>query len=109
MGTEAQLVSMTTFTDVTEEGTMPGDGGDTGILCVMGPVTGTGSEVGSGAADGVETVTVIKGDAACTAVVAPDTSGCAKGGPGECPRPGVSLVFDTMLNSGVFKGGASTA
>jgi hypothetical protein len=38
--------------------------------------------------------------------VAAVTSGCAKGGPGECPRPGVSLAFDTTLNSGAFKGGA---
>jgi hypothetical protein len=109
MGTEAQLVSITTFTDVTEDGIMPGDWGDTGILCEIGPVTGTGSEGGSGAADGVETVTVIKGDGARTAVVAAVTSGCAKGEPGECPRPGVSLAFDTMLNSGAFKGGAGTA
>lgn len=77
--------------------------------CETGPVTGTGSDVGSGAADGAETVTVIKGDEARTAVVAPDASGVANGGPGECPRPGVSLVFDTTLNSGVFKGGAGTA
>jgi hypothetical protein len=78
------------------------------MLCETGPVTGTGSEVGSGAADGTETVTVIKGDEARTAAVAPDTGGGANGGPGECPRPGVSLVFDTMVNSGVFKGGADT-
>jgi hypothetical protein len=75
----------------------------------MGPVTGTGRDGGSDAADGVETVTVIKGDGARTAVVTAVTSGCAKGGPGECTSPGVSLAFDTMLNSGAFKGGAGIA
>jgi hypothetical protein len=75
----------------------------------MGPVTGTDTGGGAGVADGVETVTVVMGEGTHSVVVVTVTNGCAMGGPGECPSLGVSLAADTVLNSGAFEEGASTA
>lgn len=105
VGTGAQVLSTSVFIGIAHDGVLPGDCGDAGILCNMGPVTGTGE--GAGAPDGIGTVTVIKGEGARTVVVAV-TNGCAKGGPGECPSPDISLIFDTVLNRGAFKAGAGT-
>jgi hypothetical protein len=105
VGTGAQIVSTSVFIDVAQDGIMPGDCGDAGILCEMGSLIGTGG--GASAPDGIVTVTVIKGEGACTVVV-PVTNGCAKGGSGECPSPDISLIFDTVLSRGAFRAGAGT-
>jgi hypothetical protein len=84
---------------------MPGDCGDTGILCEMDPAIG--NEGGAGALDGIGTVTVIKVEGAPTVVVAV-ANGCAKGGPGECPSTDMSLIFDNVLNRGAFRAGTGT-
>lgn len=105
VGTGAQVLSTSVFIVIALDGAMPGDCGEAGILCKVGPVIGTGE--GAGAPDGIGTLTVVMGEGAITAVVA-DTNGCAKGGPGECPSPDISLIFDTVLNRGAFKAGAGT-
>jgi hypothetical protein len=105
VGMDAQVLSTSVFIDIAQEGVMPGDCGDAGILCKMDPALG--NERGAGAPDGTGTVTVIKGEEAPT-VVAAVTNGCAKGGPGECPSEDISLIFNNVFIRGAFKAGAGT-
>jgi hypothetical protein len=105
VGMGSQVLSTSVFIDIVQDGVMPGDCGDAGILCEMDPAAlGNG---GAGAPDGIGTVTVIKVEGVPTVVVAV-TNGCVKGRPGECSSTDTSLIFDNVLIRGAFRPGAGT-